>query len=371
MIHTSISRRPRGVVLPNSSDLGLGHRPNRLPTVSAKQPLSFVSLPRVWFHRFQAMAPKRKLTPTEWVTMDVNGLAVEWKLTATGMVHFRWEGSAKQTLTLTKDEEAQDAPRRVRARVTPAAVVAANASQAAREPAVGEPAAQFSSDAQRPAAQVSSDAQHPAARASWDVPTQDVGVSIAAAAVAMVTASESRFVDCSGDEDGSGDELPWLHLSGRGQGGIVKTPNHCGPAAKSVSVSSFAEASVVHRLHTGGCGVGMACNAMSCLWSCHAVSFGIPLLIPCQPLNSRLGGNMRSLFHILFVTTPFTSIGRPLLICMRLQSMTHRWPFIGSAVAQPYKATWSTLALQSIQSQFDDSSCVCRLPEHRVACSLS
>lgn len=166
-------------------------------------------------------------------------------------------------------------------------------------------------------------------------------------------------------------QLPWLHLSGRGQGGIVKTPNHCGPAAKSVSVSSFAEASVVHRLHTGGCGVGMACNAMSCLWSCHAVSFGIPLLIPCQPLNSQLGGNMRSLFHILFVTTPFTSIGRPLLICMRLQSMTHRWPFIGSAVAQPYKATWSTLALQSIQSQFDDSSCVCRLPEHRVACSLS
>ena len=166
-------------------------------------------------------------------------------------------------------------------------------------------------------------------------------------------------------------QLPWLHLSGCGQGGIVKTPNHCGPAAKSVSVSSFAEASVVHRLHTGGCGVGMACNAMSCLWSCHAVSFGIPLLIPCQPLNSRLGGNMRSLFHILFVTTPFTSIGRPLLICMRLQSMTHRWPFIGSAVAKPYKATWSTLALQSIQSQFDDSSCVCRLSEHRVACSLS
>ena len=137
------------------------------------------------------MAPKRKLTPTEWVTMDVNGLAVEWKLTATGMVHFRWEGSAKQTLTLTKDEEAQDAPRCVRARVTPAAVVAANASQAAREPAVGEPAAQFSSDAQRPAAQVSSDAQHPAARASWDVPTQDVGVSIAAAA-AVATSERPR-----------------------------------------------------------------------------------------------------------------------------------------------------------------------------------
>ena len=349
MIHTSISRRPRGVVLPSSSDLGLGHRPNRLPTVSAKQPLSFVSLQRVWFHRFQAMAPKRKLTPTEWVTMDANGLAVEWKLTATGMVHFRWEGSAKQTLTLTKDEEAQDAPRRVRARVTPAAVVAANASQAAREPAVGEPAAQFSSDAQRPAAQVSApmhnirQREHPG---MCQRKTLLVGVSIAA-------------------------QLPWLHLSGCGQGGIVKTPNHCGPAAKSVSVSSFAEASVVHRLHTGGCGVGMACNAMSCLWSCHAVSFGIPLLIPCQPLNSRLGGNMRSLFHILCVTTPFTSIGRPLLICMRLQSMTHRWPFIGSAVAKPYKATWSTLALQSIQSQFDDSSCVCRLPEHRIACSLS
>ena len=342
MIHTSISRRPRGVVLPNSSDLGLGHRPNRLPTVSAKQPLSFVSLQRVWFHRFQAMAPKRKLTPTEWVTMDVNGLAVEWKLTATGMVHFRWEGSAKQTLTLTKDEEAQDAPRRVRAHVTPAAVVAANASQAAREPAVGEPAAQFSSDAQRPAAQVSSDAQHPAARASWDVPTQDVGVSIAAAA-AVATSERPR--------------PRWYREDTK--------PLWAGcQECKRL-------ASVVHRLHTGGCGVGMACNAMSCLWSCHAVSFGIPLLIPCQPLNSRLGGNMRSLFHILFVTTPFTSIGRPLLICMRLQSMTHRWPFIGSAVAQPYKATWSTLALQSIQSQFDDSSCVCRLPEHRVACSLS
>ena len=85
------------------------------------------------------MAPKRKLTPTEWVTMDVNGLAVEWKMTATGIVHFRWEGSAKQMLMLTKDEEAQDAPRRVRARLTPAAVVAAKASQAAREPTVGEP----------------------------------------------------------------------------------------------------------------------------------------------------------------------------------------------------------------------------------------
>ena len=101
------------------------------------------------------MAPKRKLTPTEWVTMNVNGLAVEWKMTATGIVHFRWEGSAKQMLTLTKDEEAQDAPRRVRARLTPAAVVAAKASQAAREPTVGEPAARASSNAQHPAAQAS------------------------------------------------------------------------------------------------------------------------------------------------------------------------------------------------------------------------
>jgi hypothetical protein len=65
------------------------------------------------------MAPraKRKLEATEWATMDVDGLTVEWKLTASGMVRFKWDGSAKQTLTLTKEEDAQDAPRRVRAQV--------------------------------------------------------------------------------------------------------------------------------------------------------------------------------------------------------------------------------------------------------------
>ena len=166
-------------------------------------------------------------------------------------------------------------------------------------------------------------------------------------------------------------QLPWLHLSGRCQGGIVKTPSRCGPAAKSVSVSSFAEASVVHRLHIGGCGVGMACKAMSCLWSCHAVSFGMPLLIPCQPLNSRLGGNTRSLFHIPFVTTPFTSIDRPLLISTRLiPMMTHR-PLIGSVVVPRCKAIVSRLALRNIQKMCDGLSSVSPLPEHLVARSLS
>ena len=188
---------------------------------------------------------------------------------------------------------------------------------------------------------------HMTAQAYWDAPTQDVGVSIAAAA-AVVTS-----------------ERPLC------QGGIVKTPSRCGPAAKSVSVSSFAEASVVHRLHIGGCGVGMACKAMSCLWSCHAVSFGMPLLIPCQPLNSRLGGNMRSLFHIPFVTTPFTSIGRPLLISTRLiPMMTHR-PLIGSVVVPRCKAIVSRLALQNIQKMCDGLSSVSPLPEHLVARSLS
>ena len=76
------------------------------------------------------MAPKgakRKFEPTEWTDIDVSGLFVQWKVTAAGMVHFKWEGSSKQTLTLTKDEDVQDAPRRVRARVKddPAAKAAA------------------------------------------------------------------------------------------------------------------------------------------------------------------------------------------------------------------------------------------------------
>ena len=84
------------------------------------------------------MAPKgskRKLEPTDWAELDVTGLIVQWKVTAAGMVHFKWEGSSKQTLTLTKDEGVQDAPRRVRARVEhePAAKEAAKtAGEASR-----------------------------------------------------------------------------------------------------------------------------------------------------------------------------------------------------------------------------------------------
>ena len=57
---------------------------------------------------------KRSFEPTDWKPLDVTGLAVQWKLTASGIVHFKWEGSAKRSLTLTKDEEASDAPRRVK-----------------------------------------------------------------------------------------------------------------------------------------------------------------------------------------------------------------------------------------------------------------
>eukprot|EP00966_Prymnesium_polylepis_P063186 1466700-Prymnesium_polylepis.1 len=90
------------------------------------------------------MAPKgakRKLEPTEWADMDVTGLVVQWKVTSAGMVHFKWEGSSKQTLTLTKDEDVQDAPRRVRARVVeePAAkAVAKAAAQASRQQELSE-----------------------------------------------------------------------------------------------------------------------------------------------------------------------------------------------------------------------------------------
>ena len=84
------------------------------------------------------MAPKgakRKLEPTEWAEMDILGLVVQWKVTAAGIVHYKWEGSSKQTLTLTKDEDVQDAPRRVRARVEdePAAKAAAQAAAKAAD----------------------------------------------------------------------------------------------------------------------------------------------------------------------------------------------------------------------------------------------
>ena len=114
-----------------------------LPNVSAKQPLCVVDFCDRPFPHFQReaackgrvrMAPKgakRKFEPTEWTDIDVSGLL--FQLTAAGMVHFKWEGSSKQTLTLTKDEDVQDAPRRVRARVNndPTAKAAAQARAAA------------------------------------------------------------------------------------------------------------------------------------------------------------------------------------------------------------------------------------------------
>lgn len=87
------------------------------------------------------MAPraKRKLEPTEWAELEHNvaGLQVEWKLTSSGIVHFKWDGSGKQTLTLANSEGADDAPRRVRARVEsdPGAKAAAAAAKAAAKAA--------------------------------------------------------------------------------------------------------------------------------------------------------------------------------------------------------------------------------------------
>lgn len=92
------------------------------------------------------MAPraKRKLEATEWASLEhaVTGLHVEWKLTASGIVHFKWDGSGKQTLTLASSEGADDAPRRVRARVEgdPAARAAAVSARAAAKVAAKQAA---------------------------------------------------------------------------------------------------------------------------------------------------------------------------------------------------------------------------------------